>query len=86
MSKHEQFKQTQLYDWGAEPVDERPSEFMPSTGHASLSSGYRTAVGPAARRANRSSRFGLVSLLLFVLAVIGLGGWAIVTLASMFHH
>lgn len=31
------FKDTQVYDWSAEPKDERPSEFVPSTGYSTLS-------------------------------------------------
>lgn len=41
------FKDTQIYDWDAEPKEERPSGFVPSTGYSTLSglSGVRDA-GP----------------------------------------
>ena len=85
MNKQVQFKESQLYGWETEPVDERPSEFMPSTGYATLS-GYHSAIG-AHRPAKRAgSRFGLVSVLVFVLAVVTAGGWAIVNLAPLLHR
>jgi hypothetical protein len=57
---------------------------MPSTGYATLS-GYHSAIAPV-RRARRGSRFGLVGVLAFVLAIIATGGWAIVKLAPLLHH
>jgi len=84
MSKQAPFKQSQVFGWDSEPVDERPSEFM-STGYSSLS-GYH-GLGDA-RRAERhtSSRFGLKSMLVFSIAVIGAGGYALTKLAPMLHH
>ena len=87
MTKQLQFKESQLYDWESEPVDERPSEFMPSTGYATLSSGYHSAIGRQTRRASRSGRhFGLAGMLAFVLLIIAAGGWAIVTFVPMLHR
>jgi hypothetical protein len=37
-------KTSQLFGWEQEPVDERPSEFMPSTGFGTLS-GYHANLG-----------------------------------------
>ncbi len=68
-------KPTQIYDWASEPVDERPSEFM-STGYSHLSGFYPQTEAPLRRRA-KSSRFGFKSVLLGVLAVIGMGALAI---------
>lgn len=70
-----QFKASQLYGWDNEPVDERPSEFVPSTNYATLS-GYHSSLD-APRRARRGSRFGLASVLTFALLVMAAGGWAI---------
>ena len=79
------FKESQLYSWDAEPVDERPSEFMHSTGYATLS-GYHSNFDTARRPTSRSSHSGLIGVLVFALIVIGVGGWAIVTFAPMLRH
>jgi hypothetical protein len=79
------FKESQLYSWDAEPVDERPSEFMHSTGYATLS-GYHSSLDAPRRIARRSSRFGLTSVLVFALIVVAAGGWAIVQIAPMLRH
>jgi len=84
MNKHVNFKESQLYAWESEPVDERPSEFMPSTGYAALS-GYHSAIEPVPR-ARRGSRFGLIGMLAFVLLMIAAGGWAIVQFAPLLHR
>lgn len=82
--KPSHFKPSQLYDWESEPVDERPSEFMPSTNYATLS-GYHSSLD-APRRARRTSRFGLASVLVFALIVVAAGGWAIVKFAPLLRH
>jgi hypothetical protein len=80
------FKESQLYSWDAEPVDERPSEFMHSTGYATLS-GYHSNLDITPRRAPaRRSHFGLIGVLVFALIVIAVGGWAIVTFAPLLRH
>lgn len=72
------FKDTQVYDWDAEPKDERPSEFIPSTGFSSLSGYY--AMPPDAsvyRRRRTGGGPGLALLgaaLVVVLGLIGLFG------------
>lgn len=43
------FKDTQVFDWESEPKDERPSEFVASTGYSSLS-GYYSMPEPVRRR------------------------------------
>jgi hypothetical protein len=74
------FKDTQVYDWDAEPKDERPSEFIPSTGFSSLSGYY--AMPPDASVYRRSRRRGggvglwLVAALVVTLGAVGLLGLA----------
>jgi len=51
--KHHPYKDTQVFDWDAEPHDERPSEFVPTTGYSVLS-GYYAAPEPGRRRRGRS--------------------------------
>lgn len=72
---------SQIYGWDAEPVDERPSEFMESTGYAMLS-GYSPMNDPL-RRQRSNSRVGFKSLLLFCLVVVTIGGFALVKLGSL---
>jgi len=79
------FKESQLYDWEAEPVDERPSEFMNSRSYAA-SSGYHSNFNTARRAPARSGSSGLAGVLLFALIVVAAGGWAIVKFAPMLHH
>jgi len=79
------FKESQLYDWAAEPVDERPSEFMNSKSYASPS-GYHSNFNTAPRAPARRSNSGLAGVLLFALIVVAAGGWAIVKFAPMLHH
>lgn len=77
-------KQTHVFGWEEEPVDERPSEFMASTGYSVLS-GYhpidepmRAQVAPRPR-----SRFGFKTLLLACVVVLALGAYALAKLAPL---
>jgi len=80
------FKESQLYSWDAEPVDERPSEFMHSTSYATLS-GYHSNFDTARRRTPvHSSRSGLIGVIVFALVVIAVGAWAILKFAPMLRH
>ena len=79
------FKASQLYSWDTEPVDERPSEFMHSTGYASLS-GYQSNFDARARTSQRGSYSGVIVVLLFVVIAVAIGGWAIVKFAPMLRH
>lgn len=67
------FKDTQVFDWDAEPKDERPSEFVPTTGYSSLS-GYHTLTeaGPYRRRPSRG-----MPVLAVAVIVVGLGAAAL---------
>lgn len=70
------FKETHLYGWDEEPVDERPSEFSSTTGYSVLS-GYQPLNAPARTRQTRS-RFGFKTMPLFCAFVLALGAVAIV--------
>lgn len=62
------FKETQVFGWDAEPHDERPSEFVPSTGYSSLSGYYsmpETRGGPA-RRSGGGFKWILIAGAVFV--------------------
>ena len=74
-------KATQIYDWDAEPVDERPSEFMHSGGYAAVSRSHSTAQAP--RKSPPHARLGFASLLVAVLTVLALGAFAVVKLAPL---
>ena len=76
-------KKSEVFGWDTEPVDERPSEFMPSTGYAMLS-GYHGL--EEAHRVRRSrTRVGVKSLLVFVVAIVGLAIFAMLKLVAMRH-
>ena len=76
-------KQSQIYGWDEEPVDERPSEFMVSTGYSALS-GYLPMNDPLRTRRSRS-RFGFKTLLVFCVAILASGAFALIKLAPVLH-
>jgi len=76
-------KSTHIYDWDSEPVDERPSEFMSSSGYSAVSGFYSTA--SAARQAPRRAGFGFGAVLLVALAVLALGAFALAKIATLLH-
>lgn len=65
------YKDTQVFDWEAEPHDERPSEFAQSTGYQ-LHSGFCVAPVTSSRRHRSGGGSGLV-LWLMIGGVLGLG-------------
>lgn len=73
------FKQTQVFDWEAEPAPERPSEFPQSTGFSTLTSGY--AVPPSERYRRRRNSGAFVTWLLAALVV----GAAVAAMVWMAH-
>ncbi len=81
------FKDTQVYGWEAEPKDERPSEFIPSTGFSSLS-GYYSMPPDASvyRRGRRSGRKGGLALLLAAALVLALGTAALLGFLHLIRH
>ena len=64
------FKDTQVFGWDTEPKDERPSEFVPSTGYSALSGYYAM---PDSAQAARRRGGGMVPLLVVVGLVVGAG-------------
>jgi hypothetical protein len=77
-------KATQLYGWDTEPVDERPSEFMPSSGYSAVSGFYSTA--QSARQPPTRSRLAFAGLILAVLTVLAVGTFALARFASLLHR
>jgi len=76
-------KPTQIYDWDAEPVDERPSQF---TGYSEFSapSGFHTA-STHTRRPSAPPLVGLALLLAAALGVLALGVLVIAKLFPLFR-
>ena len=76
-------KPTQIYDWYAEPVDERPSEFMTHSGF-SAASGFHAAP-TLTRPPPAKPQFGMAVLLAAALAVLALGALAIAKMVPLLH-
>ena len=76
-----QFKDTQVFDWDMEPKDERPSEFVQSTGYSSLS-GYYTMPDSRGRPVRAHRRRGINGVLVGAVIVVALGAAA---LAGFLH-
>lgn len=74
-------KPTQIYDWDAEPVDERPSEIMNHSGFAAAS-GFQAA-STLTRPPPAKPQFGMAGLIAAALAVLALGALAIATLVPL---
>jgi hypothetical protein len=70
------FKDSQVFGWETEPKDERPSEFVPSTGYSALS-GYYAMPEPRARRPQRRS--GVLMVLVVGALFVALGSAALLT-------
>ena len=75
-----QFKSTQIFDWDAEPSDERPSEFAQSTQFSTLNTTPRRA--PPRRRAG----MGMKSIIFVALLLLVLGGWGLKVLIGVLRH
>ncbi len=69
-------KKTQVFDWETEPADERPSEFVQSTGYSVLS-GFHAAPPTRASTRQRSSG-GINMLVVSAGVIIGIGALALV--------
>ena len=67
-----------VYGWDEEPADERPSEFVQSTGYSVLS-GYHhpSDLNARAARRRRGSGFGFKAVVAVFLVLLGLSGFAI---------
>lgn len=77
-------KQAHPYAWDREPVDDRPSAFGSTTGHASLC-GEHSPRDPARKPVSRGG-WGVKSMLAFCVALLALGGWSIAALAPLLKH
>ncbi|MBC7482032.1 MAG: hypothetical protein H7337_09085 [Rhizobacter sp.] len=77
-------KPTQIYDWDAEPVDERPSEIMTHSGF-SAASGFHAA-STFTRPQPAEAQFGMAVLLAAALAVLALGAVVIAKLAPLLQR
>ena len=76
---HSDFKTTQVFDWESEPKDERPSEFVPTTGFWSLSGYYSMPPDAQAMRRQHRGRRGGGGAVLWLSAalVVTLGALAL---------
>ncbi len=81
MSRHQpSYKDTQVFDWELEPLDERPSAFSQTTGY-SLLSGYH--VEPVRESHRRASSVG--PALIAAGLVVALGAAAMLGLVRLLH-
>ncbi len=64
------FTHSQVFDWEVEPQDERPSEFVPSTGYATLS-GYHVMPETRGREVRSGSSLNLVLVVGAVFVALG---------------
>ena len=77
------FKPTQVFDWESEPRDERPSEFVQSTGYSPLS-GYYAMPDTDSLPSRRPVRSGGSNTALWIGALIlTLGAAGLVGLAHL---
>jgi hypothetical protein len=77
MNRHSrQFKETQVFGWDHEPKDERPSEFVQSTGYSVLSGYYTLPDSAVAKRRQRRSGFN--GVLIAALMAVGVGTAALI--------
>ena len=65
-----------VYGWDEEPVDERPSEFVPTSGYSALS-GYHVPRDLSARVSRRRRGRGLTGLVIATLVLLIASGVAI---------
>ncbi len=79
-----QFKETQLFDWENEPVSERPSKFMHSTGYSVLS-GYHALNAPIPHRRAAQSRYGFKTWVVFAVVMLIVCAYAMMQLAPVFR-
>ncbi len=77
-------RQTTAFGWEHEPADERPSEFVQSTGYSVLS-GYHLPSDLNARAARRSggSGVGFKTVVLAIVVFLGVSGFAIHEFAKL---
>ena len=84
MSRHQpEFKSTQIFDWSAEPADERPTDFGRSTGFSTLNGYLVEPPSRARQRRRRDYRFGIAKLVGASALILGL---SIVAMYEMVRH
>jgi hypothetical protein len=72
-------KKTQVFDWETEPSDERPSEFVQSTGYSVLSGFHAAPPSEAsARRVHRARKGGINLLVIVGGVIVGMGALALI--------
>lgn len=82
MSRHQPaFKSTQVFDWAAEPADERPTDFGRSTGFSVMSDYAALQPAPMSVRRRRQHRAGIAKLVVAALLTLSLGVTALVVMA-----
>ena len=74
-------RNTHVFDWDDEPVDERPSEFVQSTGYSALSGYHTQTLAPL--RSRPASRFGTKSLIAVCVIIVALGAYVLHRVAAM---
>jgi hypothetical protein len=79
-------KPTHVYGWDEEPADERPSEFMSSSGYSVLS-GYHTPHDLSARmsRRRKGSGLGFAGLLVALVVLLVLSAYAMNEFGRLIH-
>jgi hypothetical protein len=77
-------RNTHVFGWDEEPADERPSEFMPSSGYSVLS-GYHVPRDLSARTARRRNGHGLgfKAVVVVCVALLGACGYATLHVARL---
>src|SRR5213592_4126559 len=74
-----------VFGWDAEPADERPSEFAPTTGYSAFS-GYHQPTSLNRRVAKRQARSGsLVRVATVFVVILGVAAFVMYGLARMLH-
>lgn len=79
------FKNTQVFGWEAEPKDERPSEFVPSTGFSSLSGYYSMPPDASVMRRRRTATRGGGGTVLWLSAALVIALGAVAMLAFLYY-
>jgi len=75
-------RNTHVFGWDEEPSDERPSEFVPSTGYSVLS-GYAPMGDLAHPTRRRESRVGLRGVLLACVLLLCASGFVLVEFVKL---
>ena len=74
-------RNTHVFEWDDEPVDERPSEFVQSTSYGSLSGYHTQTLAPI--RTRPQSLFGVKSLIAACVVILALAAFVLHRVAAM---